>query len=320
MNLNTIKNKGTEIFPGARISNGSRILSETLETNLLRGTLGVHSTNEFKNKVYFYIDGEFKDINSKEQMDKIGVIYTFLFLRQVQYFTLQLWKIKDNNVYVRDGFLLAYKKNYEDGCTYKASLSEIFSYSTCEQKESIFTDYEILTAVCDFIPPTLKDYGEASLGGKLTNSDHFLKIKGTNRIKRAYYFIGAARNSSILPMKIVSYCTALECLFTIGTSEINHKIAERVAIMLGTSEESKKDLFRLIKEAYNYRSSLVHGQYLKTTEGKLADISKGLDNVLRDLITTNHNIFLKNDNEMEDYFLGLLFNQTVGVLDIKKSS
>lgn len=81
--------------------------------------------------------------------------------------------------------------------------------------------------------------------------------------------------------------------------------------MLGTSKESKKDLFRLIKGAYNYRSSLVHGQYLKGTEDALVDISRKLDDVLRQLIVGKHEIFYKNDQEIENSFLDLLFRDNI---------
>lgn len=77
--------------------------------------------------------------------------------------------------------------------------------------------------------------------------------------------------------------------------------------MLGTSEDSKKHLFKIIKKAYNCRSAIVHGQYLKGTEDDLVNISKELDYILRNLITTNHDIFSKKDNEMEEFFLITFF-------------
>ena len=220
-------------------------------------------------------------------------------------------EIKDNNVYVRDVFLIVYQNQFEDRFTYKASLSEVFTFATGEQKRSLFTDSEISSAIYDFQPPTLKDFGEESFGGKLPDSNHLFKEYDSNRFVRASYFLGVARNIHILPMKIVSYCTALECLFTVGKSEINHKIAERVAIMLGTSKKSKKDLFRLIKDAYNYRSSLVHGQNLKGKENALVDISRGLGGVLRELIVAIHEIFSKSDQEIENFFIDLLFSENI---------
>jgi hypothetical protein len=121
------------------------------------------------------------------------------------------------------------------------------------------------------------------------------------------YFVVGARRSSIFPMKIVNYCTALECLFTIGTQEINHKIAERVAVMLGTSSKDKKELYNVVKKAYSIRSKIVHGQYLKGSDDELASISKELDNILRQLIVGNHEVFSKDDKEAEDFFQDLIF-------------
>lgn len=309
LELDTIKNKGTQVFPGARVSNGTQVLSETLDTKLMHATLGVHSVNEFNNSVYFYIDGECSDIQSKEKMDEIGTEHTFFYLRQAQDFAQKLWEIKDNNVYVRDGFLIAYHEHFEDGFTYKASLSEVFTYATTEKKKSFFSNSEITSAIKDFEPSKLEEFEEESFGGKWPNSSHLFKAFGSDRMTRASYFTGKARASSIIPIKIVLYCNALECLFTTGKSEINHKIAERVALMLGTSQESKKELFQLVKSAYGTRSTLVHGQSLKGTEDKLVYLSKGLDNILRELIVHNHEIFSKEvkEDKMNNFFIDLLF-------------
>ncbi|CDO04319.1 hypothetical protein BN988_02873 [Oceanobacillus picturae] len=285
MKLASIKNKGMRIFPGARISNGSQIQSETLYTESSLQTIGALSINEFEDSVYIYIDGKF-DGGNEEYLDRKAGRHTFFLLRQVQNFIHNLWEIKDNNVYVRDGFLIAYSTQFENGsATYKASLSEIFSFASGEQRESLFSDKEIQQAAYNFQPHTIEDYDEDSFGGKIPSSDHFFKTHGTNRMVRAFYFTIGARRSAILPMKIVHYCNALECLFTIGTSEVSHKIAERVAIILGTSQASKKNIFSLIKKAYGFRSKLVHGQYLKVTEESLVYISEGLDNILRELMS-----------------------------------
>ncbi|MGG0315756.1 hypothetical protein [Bacillus mycoides] len=78
--------------------------------------------------------------------------------------------------------------------------------------------------------------------------------------------------------------------------------------MLGTSFESKKDLAQLVKKAYNIRSEMVHGQALKAKEEDLIIVSQGLDNVLRELIVANHDVFSKKDHEMDGFFLDLLFS------------
>lgn len=308
MKLSNVKNKGIEIFPGARISNGSKSISETLDTKLVHHTMGSITSESIKNSTYGYIDGEFEDIHTFEEMHKVGVQHTFSFLRQFEHFTHELWKVKDNNVYAFDGFLFAYNKNFEDGYTYAASLTGVYSYSTYEQKESTFSDSELMTAIQNFVPLSKEEFNEKNFGGKHPGMDILLRNKGSNRMLRALYFTTSARSSSVMPIKIVNYCNALECLFTTGKSEVNHKIAERVAIMLGTSFESKKDLAQLVKKAYNIRSEMVHGQALKAKEEDLIIVSQGLDNVLRELIVANHDVFSKKDHEMDDFFLDLLFS------------
>ncbi|MEI3614225.1 hypothetical protein [Pseudogracilibacillus sp. SO30301A] len=127
-------------------------------------------------------------------------------------------------MYVRDGFLIVYQNQFEDGFTYKASLSEIFTYATGEQKQSIFTDSEISKAIKDFQPPTMKDLAEDSFGGKLPNSNHLFNDYGSNRFVRVSYFLGIARTNYILPMKILSYCTALECLLQLVSQRLIIKL------------------------------------------------------------------------------------------------
>lgn len=163
LKLESIKNKGIQLDKNVRLSNGTEVLSDTIETDLMRGTCGVHSIYEFEDKAYIYIDGEFDET---EQADEIGNKYTFYLLREAQSFTNCLWNIKDNNVYVRDGFLIIYDKNLDDGVTYKASLSEVFSLSTCEKKESLFSDSEITSAKENFSLASFQNYNEESFGGK----------------------------------------------------------------------------------------------------------------------------------------------------------
>lgn len=57
MKLENTKNKGTLIFEGIRLSNGKEVLDETLNQQPMKCTLGVHSSHEFEDQTYVYIDG-----------------------------------------------------------------------------------------------------------------------------------------------------------------------------------------------------------------------------------------------------------------------
>lgn len=308
MKLNAILNKGFELAPGTRISNGPDVRSNILKTDLMMWTAGVHSVDEFDNTVYYYKIGEFPEIKTKDEMDQKGTAYTFYFLREAQGFVTDLWFVKDNGIYVRDGFLITYVNKIEEGATFKASLTETFKAASGEYGEFVFTKKEVEAAKQNFEPFSLDDFNLDNMGFKYTNFDHFYKSSNAQRIHKAHYFTLGARNNSAIPMKIVSYCTALECLFSTAKTEINHRIAERVAAMLGTSQEDKKDLFKFIKKAYDYRSTIVHGSNIKGSEETLAPVSIRLDSILRQLLSGNHEIFTKSDSEIDEFFIELIFN------------
>ncbi|WP_214607670.1 hypothetical protein, partial [Mycobacterium tuberculosis] len=146
-----------------------------LETELLRYTAGFHSINEFEDATYLYIDGEVEPpILEEDEMNRYYINLDFSLLRQAQLFTHYLWQIKDNNIYVREGFLIIYEQGIDiDGVTYKASLSEVFSYSNSEEEDSIYSDTEIQKAISYFPLITLEDYELRHSGGKNPDSDHF---------------------------------------------------------------------------------------------------------------------------------------------------
>ena len=109
------------------LSNCSSVLRETFDNDLSAYTIGSHSVDEFEGQTYFYIDGYFADGYTQSVVDDFGTKLTFAFLRVIQDYVERLWYIEDNSVYIRDGFLYTYENRISDGCTFKASISAIFS-------------------------------------------------------------------------------------------------------------------------------------------------------------------------------------------------
>lgn len=309
LNLANKKNKGIDIGEGIRISNDSDTVKEMLNTSLMQYTAGYHSIKEFDDQVCFYLDGEFENVKTDDKANEFASQLTFHFLRTAQWFVNSLWEIKDNSIYVRDGFLLTYEKTLEDGNTYKASLSEIFSSSTGTREAITFTDEEIRQAVSKYVVSAKEDIDFDSFGGRDPSSKHFFKSSNTIRFDRVSYFLALARKSAVTPMKIIFYCSALECLFTVDSTELTHKIAERVAAMMGTTKDEKKEIYQLVKKAYGYRSTIIHGSSLKGKEDELKVISQNVDNILRKIIKENHDIFSEKDSILDNYFVDLLFTK-----------
>lgn len=299
------------IFDDVWLSNNPKTKNKILDKKLLQYTVGTHSIREFNRDTYLYFNKNIPHIVSKEQMDEIANQYTFSFLRKAQSFAQHLWKVKDNNIYVRDGFLIAYENDIEDGFTYKASLSAIFTKSTINNEATFFSKDELMNAGSKFTAPKFTDFNKDSFGGKFPSSDHFFKSSKSTRMDRAQYFILSARANVALPIKIVMYITALECLFATSKGEITHKIAERVALYVGTTPDSKLEWFNFIKKAYGYRSKLIHGDVLGGVEEDLEEFTKQLDELLRYLVTEGSEIFEKKQQELNAYFTELIFQETM---------
>jgi hypothetical protein len=62
---------------------------------------------------------------------------------------------------------------------------------------------------------------------------HSFTDKSYSRISRATRFIGSARLDRHPAIKVAHYCSALESLFSTDSSELTHKLSERVALFYG---------------------------------------------------------------------------------------
>jgi len=141
-----------------------------------------------------------------------------------------------------------------------------------------------------------------------TVADSFLDAK-YSRYGRALSFIKSAKREYNPAMKIAHYCSALESLFSTDSSELSHKLSERVAIFLKSYGFEPLKTFDEIKSFYNIRSKVTHGDSLKSSKVEsIPEESKKLDTYLRTIM----NIILESDdlmkifngdkNEFEYYF------------------
>jgi len=79
---------------------------------------------------------------------------------------------------------------------------------------------------------------------------------------------------------ILDACMALETLLSDGKTEIQHKLALRMAALASLSPNSKirgKLMFRAIKDVYEYRSAVIHGN--NKVNKKREIISEGGENI-----------------------------------------
>ncbi len=105
--------------------------------------------------------------------------------------------------------------------------------------------------------------------------------KKATRVDRFLSFTQIARRSSIPAMKISQMCSALESLFSTSTTELTHRLSERVAFFVGESPEDKESIYQLMKKAYGVRSQVTHGSHINST---IADSTPELSLKLLDLL------------------------------------
>lgn len=292
-----------ELDSGGVISTEKDILNNTFHNKLALETIGVHDIDEFYSRPFFYYDWKSEKLHPKFNGYRCG----YALLRVLQKFVFDLWKVKDNNVYVFSGFLFEYRDEISDGCTFKSTVTSINSKSNLEVSPSQYKRNEINGAFVNIPKINIDELMSRDSDYFTPTSDHFFKSGNATRIERASYFILEARSRQTFPTKIVSYITALECLFTTSQSELSHRVSERVALLIGKSKTDKTETYKLLKKAYDVRSKIVHGSILKGENEDLKEVSTGLDSILRNIISFEYDILSKKDNEIDEYFLEGLF-------------
>jgi hypothetical protein len=168
------------------------------------------------------------------------------------------------------------------------------------------SDMETWARTSDSVETYLHDTDSSSL--------QFMLAKTSPRSGRAVQYVDAARKTASLPFKIAQYCSAIETLFTTESTELSHKLSERVAFFLGEPGYDRWAVFSTIKNAYNIRSKLVHGDTLKTKQiEELSALGLQCDNYLRFILNCIFDsvelkkVFDSDPRAIEGYFSHLIF-------------
>lgn len=142
--------------------------------------------------------------------------------------------------------------------------------------------------------------------------------KGSLRIQRFQYFLGAARETLDVAMKIAQYCSGLEALVSTSQQELSHQVSERVSALLAAPGPERIANFKLVKQAYGYRSKAVHGSsFSRGDVAQLRDCAVAIDGVYRKLFSlyfhenTHFRDAVEGDNDKAtQFFTNLLLGSS----------
>jgi hypothetical protein len=217
-------------------------------------------------------------------------------LMNLHQFQKMLWLVKDNAVTVENGFI-------QSDRPYNVSSriwSNVCMLSDGRREETRFTRQELKSAR-EFHRALFSDTDSQ------THADLDLvlsrEVIGPDQspLSRALYFVGSARSSAQLGVKIANYCSALEALLVTSPTELVYRLCQRIAWLLGETPEERIDLFRQLKTSYDFRSKAVHGSHAsaKKLANDLVPAARKCDELLRAVVGR-----LCNDATLRSYLLG----------------
>ena len=302
------KKETTIHLPFGYISNKRSILEDTFHNDLSLNTIGLHSIDEIDEALsYHFVDGDFGDELTQDDINAFGSTFCFALLRQIQYYVGKLWNLRDNCIYVRDGFLYTYTNTIADGYTFKASVSLMNTFSTGECNTTIFTKKELIAQAIDLPNFLIDDVYKGTANYKNATQFQHYKSSELSRKELVAVYVAMARKEAVVPVKILMYCSAMEALVASSTMELSHQVAERVAVLIGKNKDERCKIYSDIKKGYDTRSKIAHGDFIKKNESIIKEDAKKLDNYLRQLLQLENPFQLKKD-DIDMYYLNKIMN------------
>ena len=297
-----------ELIPGVNISNDPEVIARLLTPEFKRA-VGVIEADHLRTEANV-VFGEFELAHLRNLPPDRFLLVILIWIDML---LKNAWLIKDHAIECDAAFLrvdmpggISWTKNY---LAVRPSLS------------GGYTDTEVSMTASELgLWGQTNDLVESYLSDASSSSLEFMMEKSYARSGRAMRFVSAARGAPDLAFKIANYCSALETLFTTESSEVAHKLAERVAFFLGERGHNRREVFSKIKNAYGVRSKLVHGDTLKANQiAELPALSGQCDGYLRIILRaifeskTLKAIFDSHNSAIEKYFSQLILGPATEV-------
>lgn len=292
--------RGAHVVEDFFVSNDP-VLAKELLTERFIGSVGtLESEHLLKSPAFAFSSGDWPFPKDSEH----SLLVLGNYLRILQMLFMALWVVKDNSANTELGFI-------EVDC--RAPLSVISSNA----RAIMLTNCRGETGACQVSRSefeTARGYlgrleGEQLNPFSLEEDEVLGRRSAVDRISRAWYFLQAARASTSIPERITYYCVCLETLVSTDTAGLSHKVAERVAWLVGKSKDDRMELYRILKRAYSLRSQTVHGSSASFTGRELPELSEKCDDILRRIYEAIFrgaevsSVLLGSNQDIDEYFL-----------------
>ncbi|AZF20358.1 HEPN domain-containing protein [Pseudomonas sp. R3-52-08] len=228
------------------------------------------------------------------------------FLRDAHALLISLWMNRDSSANCDTGFAIG----VDNDQLHTNNLTFHYSLANGKSKTTIITQDE-LEKICSDSEKFFRGLKEQE------NDSQTVLIKTTGRINISSYHLQMARAAGDLAMKVASYCSFFESLFSTTSTELSHQLSERVAFSLSDDPYERLETFTKIKKAYNIRSKSVHGDVIQAKDLKgLIETAEYCDLIARKIYSkiitcpVTHKLFSEPNEKIEDHMRSLLFGIT----------
>lgn len=240
-------------------------------------------------------------------------------LRNLQSIILSLWHVKDHSVNFDLGFGSLRDIHGRVAVTssplmiqYSNSGGELHptSWSHDELKEARrFHQEHLRSLIIENPVPELEKLAE---NGPL----HSRLVKGAPRQLRFYYILSGARSETDLGVRIAQFIQAMEILFSTTKGELTYRLCLRIALLLEEEPDEQRRVFKIMKDAYSVRSTVVHGSPLQPKIMRaLPELSADLESLVRQIgrrlmnDSSFYELFNLNDQDLEAAFADFVFER-----------
>lgn len=264
-----------------------RIMTDQYERQMMSESL-IH---ELENSNYWLV-AEYESSQKEDCEDDVNI-------RNLSKALLTMMRIvRPSRVYEYVIMTYVIEEEFYRAIYHAATIGEAYILANQFEFEYVFTDEDILR-----IKEIFSNFHKYHVNDN---------IVGEGRIQSSILFFKVATETFRNETRLVNFSIALESIFSTDNIELSYRISLRVSFFLGNNSVERKKIFEEVREIYNLRSRIVHGNVLKKKEkNKIPKTLENLETYLRASIIKILkepkliSIF-KDDTEINNYFDDLI--------------
>ena len=286
---------GESFLPLYFLTNDKRRISKLMDPDIERSMGWTFRNTALEGAIY--LEG---DIAAHDQSASQSDVYYFVW--DCRFFLLALWIVKDHAIELMPAIL---KTSFPDTTPpWRIDTSSGHqNFNAAGAITSVEFSREEIRIAGEYFQDYMRKLPGRSAIESTTSKDTLPQTsfhKNSTRLLRFIRFLDYARGIDDISIKLALFCSCLECLFALesDTQDVTLRVAQRTALFLETIPSQRKTLFKEVKEAYGFRSSVLHGGTINKKPPRLEEVCIQTDSILRRLFAT----ILRGKSSKPDFF------------------